>query len=284
MYVAVAKLQQIAFLFFDFFVIAFTLQLVKAEAEDAHDIGDGKEGIGVDGLDVAQEHAQVGLSCHYHKNIALLLAVPAHGMKHRHSPAEIVCDGIGNLVILLGKDEYLHRLLHTGKEKIDGVAVHGDEYQAVGSIGNLADNIHLRSVGFERGTEHRSRDYDNVHRENQLARRSVAVLADNQRDDVRAAAGASLGYAGPDSDSRKDTSEHRAQKRAYGLGKVVEKFRRNYVRKYVQKDGSVGYGIHGLPSETFAEYGNSEDKEHDIDDEVAPSHRNMPTGSILYYR
>ena len=50
MYVAVAKLQQIAFLFFDFFVIAFTFQLVKAEAEDTHDIGDGKEGIGVDGL------------------------------------------------------------------------------------------------------------------------------------------------------------------------------------------------------------------------------------------
>ena len=205
-------------------------------------------------------------------------------MKHRHSPAEIVCDGIGNLVILLGKDEYLHRLLHTGKEKIDGVAVHGDEYQAVGSIGNLVDNIHLSSVRFERGTEHRSRDYDNVHRENQLARRSVAVLADNQRDDVRAAAGATLGNAGADSDSRKDTSEHRAQKRAYGLGKVVEKFRRNYARKYVQKDGSVGYGIHGLPSETFAEYGNSKDKEHDIDDEVTPSHRNMPTGSILYYR
>ena len=93
--------------------------------------GDGQEGIGVDGFDIAKEKVQVGLARDHHQHLGGRLGVPALAVQDGDAPVQVVGDGIGDFLIFLGQDEQLDALLGTGQVLVDDVAVHRHQDEAV---------------------------------------------------------------------------------------------------------------------------------------------------------
>ena len=230
--------------------------LLEALAVGSHHGVHRHESLGVFFFYDTQDHLRLAFVGHHHQDGAFFFGVPACAVDDGHAALHLVGDAVGHLLWLGGENEGLHGLLVTRQHKVDAVAAHAHDDEAVNEV--LNGIAHEETAG----------DDDDVAKQDDAALRDVMVFAHNHGDDVGAARATSLGEGHADAQARQAAAEdgrqemvaderlHRA--RHHRVGDVVLQQRHEH--------GGHNNGIARLDAEAHADDLQRDEQKNGIDD------------------
>ena len=244
------------------------LDRLESLAIDPRHRGDGQEGIGVDLLDHLEQKLEIGLARDHHQDLLLVLGVPASTLQGRHTPAQVPGDGIGNLLILLREDEHLDGLPRAGQVQVQDGAVDRDQDEAVDDRDDLLhEGDQLTGLRVRRDQQGRQDD-EHVQGQDHPARRDVAVLVDDHRDDVRPARAASRGDRQADAKADEDAAHDDRHQLAVLDGERLDDFRGDDALEQIESHGCNQDRIDGLDAERTAQRKQRDDQQDHIDGQI----------------
>ena len=235
---------------------------VKALAIHTLHICHRNEGIRVDELNHTEDVDTFALTSQTDNHLALRLGVPTCTVEHGHA-STCGIDGIGNLGVVAGENQELHRLslaVHhiverEGRDEQRGITKH--------------KSLHVVEDKPARGND------DDIAHHNHIAQRHIAVLVHDGCDDIRATRRTVV----EETDGKTKTFNNRSDDTRHEC-LVLHEWARKTCRRVVAHDslhqpeneGEHQNGIDGLDAEFPSQFLDGNDEEHHIDNKVCVLH------------